>query len=135
MNEQLEAMLSQIIDKLDTISNNTAKRVKRNQQINPNTSFFNLEEIYKFYPRKEGKTAGMRILARDIKDRKDYEALKVAVENYTCLCRKNKTERKFIKLFGTFAGCWRDYIQPLDPESALYEEKPTEVETPTKFLI
>lgn len=63
------------------------------------------------YPRKEGKTRGVQILAKQITSLADLSSLEIAVKHYA----KSVTDRevKFIKQFSAFANCWRDYIEPL----------------------
>lgn len=134
MNLKTMMMLGQILAELKTLNANLRPKVKRNQKPNPGICPFNLEKAYAFYPRKEGKTAGMATLSRTIASREDYTNLLKAVDNYASYVRANKTEKKFIKQFSTFANCWRDYIQPMDPETGLKKES-IKIEEPSGFLI
>jgi hypothetical protein len=70
---------------------------------------FDLEALYKMYPRKEGKTRGLAKLHAQIKTQEDYDQLKQAIHNYTS--GLISTEKEFIKHFSTFANCWRDYLE------------------------
>lgn len=67
-----------------------------------------LESIYALYPKKVGKKAGYKILTKEIDSKQKLHDLKKAVENYAHEVKN--TERKFIKQFSTFAGCWEDYV-------------------------
>jgi glycerol-3-phosphate O-acyltransferase len=67
------------------------------------------EAIYKAYPRKEGKTAGMRALVVRVKDKETYDRVMLAAKNYALLCQLRATEPLFIKLFSTFVNNWMDY--------------------------
>lgn len=69
-----------------------------------------LERIYSEYPRKEGKSGGMKIVKREIKSPEDSEQLIKAIKNYRTNCEREKKEKKYIKLFSTFMGEWRDWL-------------------------
>lgn len=68
----------------------------------------NLEPVYAAYPRKEGKSRGIGIAKRSIRTPEELELLSKAVANYTRMVVGK--EKQFIKQFGTFMGCWRDYL-------------------------
>ncbi|MNJ94825.1 hypothetical protein D3C87_125280 [compost metagenome] len=71
---------------------------------------FDFEAPYNIYPRKgEGKTKGMAKLKKTIKKVEEYLRFLKAVENYTLLCKQNKTERQYIKHWSTFCNNWKDY--------------------------
>jgi len=69
-----------------------------------------LETIYQEYPRKEGKTPGMRVALRQIKNEEDLTNLAQSVENYAK--RKKGVEKKYLLMFGTFMNQWRDWLDP-----------------------
>jgi len=66
-----------------------------------------VEQLYLKYPRKEGKTKGIQKLSKEMKTPEDLTLLEKSISNYTKVCG---TEKKYIKHFSTFAGCWRDYL-------------------------
>ena len=70
-----------------------------------------LESIYDLYPRHEGKTQGMKKAKREIKTLGDLSSLRSAVENYSAKIQSEGIEKKYIKQFSTFMGCWKDYLQ------------------------
>lgn len=77
-----------------------------------------IEQIYKdFYPRKEGKSLGLRRLGKKIKTEKQLEAFTKAVCNYAAHVRKQQTETKYIKHFSTFSNCYEDYIDFSESDS------------------
>jgi len=81
-------------------------------------SDFNFDEIYKLYPRKEGRKNGMRYCKKHITTTDLYSQLKTAVINYTILYKE--ADKKYIKHFSTFMNCWEDYAEietPLDKMS------------------
>ena len=71
-----------------------------------------IEEAYKSYPNKKGKTVGMRKLVSQIKTEESLNQLILAIKNYADECKTNKTEPQYTKHFSTFANCWQDYIEP-----------------------
>jgi hypothetical protein len=66
------------------------------------------EESYKTYPKQEGKSRGYKIwLKLTLEERSQ---LKTAIENYSRA--KAGTEAKYLKLFSTFMGEWKDWLSP-----------------------
>lgn len=91
---------------------------------------FDFEAAYKIYPRKEGKTAGMARLSQSIKTQEQYELFMLSVKRYKEKVERDKTEKKFMMMFSTFAGRWQDYL-PLQ-ESTIAKPRVT---GETNFLI
>lgn len=88
--------------KKENIKKEKSKRVLDSELV------FRIEQIYSsLYPRKEGKSAGLKKLANEInfENLSDFET---AVKNYSS--RVKDQETKFIKHFSSFATCWRDYL-------------------------
>jgi hypothetical protein len=79
----------------------------------PTEMLFDFKTIYKMYPRKEGKTKGFEILARSVTTNDEFELLRLATRRYSEKCLRENTEPKYILLFSTFAGRWKDYL-PLE---------------------
>lgn len=71
-----------------------------------------LEVAYQEYPRKQGKTPGLKVARREIKTQEDLAHLRLAIKNYATNCERHKTERAFIKLFSSFMSEWRDWLDP-----------------------
>lgn len=67
-----------------------------------------LELYEKYYPRKEGRTNGLKKLLKEIKNDADLISLQIAIKNYATA--KQGTEKKFIKIFSSFAAEWVDWI-------------------------
>ena len=74
-----------------------------------------LEDIYALYPRKRGKTAGMKklkglIIKKDGSVNKEIaDKIITAIQNYR---EETKfTEKDYIKHFGTFMNNWEDYLE------------------------
>jgi hypothetical protein len=66
--------------------------------------------VYRLYPRKEGKSAGMKICRREIRTLEDLAQLERAVRSYLALTKAENRDRQHVKHFATFMGCWRDYL-------------------------
>lgn len=65
--------------------------------------------VYQDYPLREGKTKGLKKLKTQIRTLEHLEALKGALANYKA---SRKVREGFVKHFDTWAGCWRDYLEP-----------------------
>lgn len=73
---------------------------------------FDLESIYQKYPRKLGKSDGLKKLAKSIKTTTDFEDLVFAVDNFIRHHTNARTKIEFIPHFKTFATNWRDWVDP-----------------------
>jgi hypothetical protein len=66
------------------------------------------EEIYNLYPKKEGKQAGHKVYLK--LSGEEIPQLQTAIANY---CRaKSGTEAQYLKMFSTFMGEWKDWLDP-----------------------
>ncbi len=97
---------------------------------------FDFESIYAAYPRKIGRTRGLKLCVSRVKTAKQYSDLERAVRNYAHTAAD--ADEKFIKHFDTFMGCWEDYVDagiltprpklarsntaPLEPREAITED-------------
>lgn len=68
-----------------------------------------IEELYKNYPLKKGKTVGVKKLLRQINNKDQLNDLSKAIKNYADECKGK--DQQYIKHFSTFAGCWQDYVE------------------------
>lgn len=91
--------------------------LKRNKRSKKNSSEIEseLDRIYLLYPRKEGKTAGMKKLKLSKDDLQDFEQ---AVKKYAEHCRYEKKSRDYTKMFSTFCTDWRDWVDYEQEKSA-----------------
>ena len=83
---------------------------------------YDFEALYQTYPKKIGKAKAFGVLKNTIKTKEDYDALALAITNYSSLVQKEKVESRFIKHFSTFVGSasvqsWRDYVSIEKSES------------------
>lgn len=74
-------------------------------------SEFDFDSLYSKYPRKEGKTRGLKICATQIKSQDDYQNLSKSIDNYSVYCASKVKDPKFIKHFSSFMAEWRDWIE------------------------
>ena len=71
---------------------------------------FDLEAIYSRYPRKVGKTNGMKRLRASVKSQADYEELGRALTAY--LAHVAGKDKQYIRQFDTWCTTWRDWLEP-----------------------
>jgi hypothetical protein len=76
----------------------------------PSVTDADLEGVYKLYPRREGKTDGLKRLKPQIKTRAQLAELERAVRNYAAQVSADATEPGYIKHFSTWTSTWRDWI-------------------------
>lgn len=69
-----------------------------------------IEDAYKGYPRKLGKSPGMKIIRRKLRSLEAVEAFKQAIWNYRKHLEREKTESQYIMHFSTFASQWTDWL-------------------------
>lgn len=69
-----------------------------------------LEAAYQGYPRKLGKSPGMKIARAKIRSLEGAEALKQAIWNYRKHLEKEKTESQYVLYFSTFMRQWTDWL-------------------------
>jgi len=75
----------------------------------PGLSVFDFASLYNKYPRKEGKSRGLKICKIQIKSEAEYDDLSLAIDNYVEYCSKLK-DSQYIKHFSTFMNEWRDWV-------------------------
>lgn len=73
---------------------------------------FDFETLYKNYPRKMGKSQGIKKALREVKNQEDYHALDQAIEKFRKFHLQKGTEAQFIPHFSTFMSSWRDWCDP-----------------------
>lgn len=73
---------------------------------------FDFESVYQRYPRKVGKSKGLKVCERQIKTPEDYDQLSTAVDRYSNYCDAQYSEARFVMHFSTFMNSWRDWLDP-----------------------
>lgn len=69
--------------------------------------------VYEAFPKKVGKSKGLKILRRDVQDQEALTSLQKAIKNYANYV--SDSDPKFIKHFSTWASEWRDWVD-FEPE-------------------
>jgi hypothetical protein len=89
------------------------------------TPKFDFESLYQIYPRKIGKSEGMKRLEKRITDQATFDQFSGAVRRYRSECARLRTDEKYIKHWSSFVGTderepWRDYIPdaPISKDNA-----------------
>lgn len=108
--ERTRTLRGRYVDDTSTCSTDRQTDITNKTNITPEA--FDFAEIYSLYPRKEGKSDGLKICKREIKTKADFELLRSAVIRYREHCESAGTDKKFIKHFDSFMGRWRDSLDP-----------------------
>jgi hypothetical protein len=75
-------------------------------------SLSDLNSVYQGYPRKEGKSRGLSKLRTSVRDPADLIECVTARDNFVAHHKRLGTESRFIPHFSTWAGSWRDWLDP-----------------------
>ncbi len=87
--------------------------LKKDGDAKPKETFKpNLNEVYRRFPRKEGKARGLAILAGSVKSPQDENDCLRAVDAFVEHHKQKGTESDFFPHFKTWAGSWRDCLDP-----------------------
>ncbi len=84
------------------------------KDINNNTAILTedaLEAIYQRYPRKLGKSAGMKRLRQTVKTPAQLDSLSLALDNFLWHHKTERTKIGFYPYFSTFTSSWQDWIK------------------------
>jgi len=90
--------------------------------------------IYNEYPRKEGKTMGLKRLKQTIKTKEKFDLLFNAVRAFRAQCENERREHRFIPLFSTWVNRWEDYIPSGETGSIKQDELPMDIDELTKRM-
>jgi hypothetical protein len=90
------------------------RKEKREKKGGVGENKFDLAALYEKYPKKVGKTEGLRRLAAQIKTEQDYRDFETCVARYVADCG---AKNRFLKDFDTFVSpndkqSWRDCLDP-----------------------
>jgi hypothetical protein len=111
---------SQALIKLESIQcitvNGTAssrERTATDRQTDRQTdTHFDFSQAYQSYPRKMGKSEGIKRLNKEIRTEAEVQLLLQAVDRFKAHHEKEGTQKKFIPYFSTFVSHWRDWLDP-----------------------
>jgi hypothetical protein len=119
----LQKYLGKYTTKNDPNASNKKKRkeIKEKEIKKEQKSKFDLEEIYANYPRKEGKSAGIKKLTQVIKNQVEYDSVLQGAKDYKKHCEINETEKRYIKIFSSWVNqeCWKDTYDTVSAEEDL----------------
>lgn len=83
---------------------------------------FDFELLYAAYPRKRGKTPGLKWLKVHCKSKTKFDLLMKCIENYSTQLRVEGTADEFVLHFGTFLKRHEDFkvteVRPIFPFKA-----------------
>lgn len=114
---EYEASHTAVPDRIEEnrIEENRIETLVQSAKADRTSVSFDFEQIYRKYPRKQGRHKGMLTCEARIKTASQYEQLSRAVDNYAQYCKDNGTETQYVRLFSTFMTSWTDWV---DPESS-----------------
>jgi hypothetical protein len=108
----------------DRQTDTTDKTDITDKQVIGLTTVFDFEVLYQKYPRKIGKSEGIKRCKAQIKTETDYQDLSLAIDRYSSYLRQQGTEAKHIKHFSSFMSVWRDWLDPETGSSIAFQPKP-----------
>lgn len=71
-----------------------------------------IETLYQGYPRKQGKSDGIKRLLADLGAGAQAADMVRARDNYIAHLKRDNVEAKYIQHFSTWANKWRDWLDP-----------------------
>lgn len=86
------------------------KRIESGESEGNQISEKDLEEFYSHYPRKQGKTPGMRTARAQIKTHDDLERLRQALVHYKLYLKAQGVAKEYVMHFSTFMTQWKDWL-------------------------
>lgn len=83
---------------------------RNNNKINNNIYNKEFDELWKLYPRKQGKAKALQSYIKARKNGVDFDTIKKGVENYFRYVENNRIEQEYIKHGSTWFNqeCWND---------------------------
>lgn len=95
------------------IINNNKPNIKKNKKVFNQKKAF--EEVYKLYPRKEGKKQAFKHFKTTVQDETDLYNIKLALDNYCKHLKRKKTDPQFFKMASTWFNNWHDWLNWKEP--------------------
>ena len=66
--------------------------------------------LYKLYPKKVGKAAGLKKLVKMLDGQNQFQVVLESIKNYVVVIQRERTQPQYIMMFSTFInGRWEDY--------------------------
>ena len=82
---------------------------------------FNFDEVYDYYPRKEGRAKGIQWLKTHVKSEPKFRDVMTAVQCFSSQIEEEGREKKYIPLFSTWVKSYTDYLGKTHLESMSQE--------------
>lgn len=101
-------------------TNNNIINKHKNNNIIINNQF---NELWRLYPKKQGKKQAQSAFERAIKNGTDFEEIKKGLEQYIDFIKENKVDNKYIKQGSTWFRneCWNDEYTVKKKDSPSYD--------------
>jgi hypothetical protein len=130
---------------INTVINNTINNTN-NKVLNNKLMESEFEDLWKMYPRKQGKKKALQNYIKARKNKVEYETIENGLKNYIKYVKSNNVEEQFIKHGSTWFGneCWNEeynlqapkliqgkrhgflglYLNELDKEKNIIDQEP-----------
>jgi hypothetical protein len=82
-----------------------------------NNIYVHFEDLWKQYPKKEGRQKAEEYFKRSVKNENDLDNIFKAMENYKLKIEKEGILYQYIKMGSTWFNCWSDYIDYKTPNN------------------
>lgn len=69
-----------------------------------------IQEMYRYYPKKLGKTNGLKKLRKQLKTETDCRDFATAMAKFITYHQQHETEPQYICMFSTFISTWMDWL-------------------------
>jgi len=103
---------SALVTQTCSTQQDTTEQDKTEQNNNGECVFLDFESLYQKYPRKLGKSAGLRKAKSEIRSHEDFDLLSKALDRFCTHHKERKTEPEYLPYFSTFITSWRDWLDP-----------------------
>lgn len=111
-----KSLISLVTNESDRVRSNPLLTNEQNEQNEPpvrvRSSDFDIEEIYKNYPVKKGKAAGIKKLQSIIKTQELYDNILLHVKRFSQNIKTSDQDLKYVKHFSSWVNqeCWNDEL-------------------------
>lgn len=110
--KQMRSHLHRLADELDgVIFEHESDAVKPTPAPVIEKPSFDFDAVYASYPRKVGKSLGIKKCKSQIKTKIDYEALLLSITRFKEYHRTRGTLPEYIPHFSTFMTSWGDWLE------------------------
>ncbi len=123
--------LDPLLNNLGGTSKKTVETIN-NQSIKDNINVEALfENIWKVYPKKDGKKSAYRYFIATVKTDKDWKNINNALKNYEQHLQVNSVPKRYIKNASNWFNNWMDWVEWQEPTNKVYKAPCRECESTT----